>query len=203
MKSTIILSLVAALPMLAQCPCAKQAPQQCPAMHRPCAQQRPNVEAMKARIMEKFDVNKDGQLDDSEKEAIKKDFEAKAAEAKAKFMEKFDTNKDGQIDDAEKEAIKKEFEAKKAERGKCCAPKAPQGKRCCGKPGMRRGHGMHHGRHGKHFGHRPMISPEKAADGEDSCISDDAMSAIPLTASSTRLLLSLMPEAKSFIMSGA
>jgi hypothetical protein len=87
---------------------------------------------MKAKFMEKFDTDKDGQISDAEKEAIKAQFEAKKAEMKAKFMEKFDTDKDGQLSDAEKEAAKAEFKKnapkfrKHGRHGKRCG-------RCCGK----------------------------------------------------------------------
>ena len=86
-------------------------------------------EARKAKFMEKFDTDKDGQISDAEKEAIKAAHEARKAEMKAKFMEKFDTDKDGQISDAEKEAIKAEFGKRGPHRphgprhGKCCGPK--------------------------------------------------------------------------------
>ena len=86
---------------------------------------------MKAKFMEKFDADKDGQLSDAEKEAVKADmkakFEARHAEMKAKLMEKFDADKDGQLSDAEKEAMKADFEknAPKFHKGprrggKCC-----------------------------------------------------------------------------------
>ena len=99
----------------------------------------------RAKFMEKFDANKDGQLDDAEKAAVKADFEAKRAEMKAAFekkmLEKFDANKDGQLDDAEKAAAKAEFEKKRAERGGKCGKRGPKGPRCgaprgpkCGAP---------------------------------------------------------------------
>ena len=88
------------------------------------AEMKAKFEARKAKFMEKFDTDKDGQISDAEKEAIKAAHEAHKAEMKAKFMEKFDTDKDGQISDAEKEAIKAEF-GKRGPRhhGKCCGPK--------------------------------------------------------------------------------
>ena len=150
MKYTIILSVLAALPMLAQCPCgdkpcAPKAPA-CQCAHRHMNPQA--MEAMKAKFMEKFDTNKDGQLSDEEKAEVKKHFEAKHAEMKAKFMEKFDTNKDGQLSDEEKAEVKKAFEAKKAEW------MAKHGQ----KPGMRHGrhHGMRHGKPGMGHGHHGM-----------------------------------------------
>lgn len=143
MKKALLIALFAAMPLMAQdCPqkpeCAPKKPC-CMKMHRghrPQLTEEQKAE-MKAKFMEKFDADKDGQISDAEKAAIKADFEAKKAEMKAKFeakkaerkakfMEKFDTDKDGQISDAEKEAIKAEF----AKRG----PKGPK----CGKKGHRR-----------------------------------------------------------------
>ena len=102
---------------------------------------------MKAKLMEKFDADKDGKISDAEKEAIKAEFakrggkkgprrpgcgcgkkgqrpqrpqltEEQKAEMKAKFMENFDADKDGKISDAEKEAIKAEFQ-KRARARRC------------------------------------------------------------------------------------
>ena len=145
MKKSLFFALFAALPMMAQ----DAAPEQCPAQ-KPCCKamscapakpccgkhgERPDFRKM---MLEKFDANKDGQLDDSEKAAAKAEFEAKRAEMKAAFekkmLEKFDADKDGQLDDSEKAAAKAEFEKMRAERrGKCGkhghhGPKRP----CCG-----------------------------------------------------------------------
>ena len=88
------------------------------------AEMKAKFEARKAKFMEKFDTDKDGQISDAEKEAIKAAHEARKAEMKAKFMEKFDADKDGQISDAEKEAIKAEFGKRGPRRhGKCGGPK--------------------------------------------------------------------------------
>ena len=70
----------------------------------------------RAEILQKFDTNKDGQLDASEKAAMKQAWEAKRAERKAEMLAKFDTNKNGTIDESEKAAMKQAFEAKRAER---------------------------------------------------------------------------------------
>jgi hypothetical protein len=69
---------------------------------------------MRQRIMEKFDANKDGKLDETEKTA------AKAAREKHKQekLAKYDTNHDGQLDDAEKTAMKADRKAKWAEKKK-------------------------------------------------------------------------------------
>ena len=59
----------------------------------------------------KFDVNKDGKLDDTERAAMRAEFQKMRAERIAKY----DTNKDGKLDDAEREAAHK---ARAAERFK-------------------------------------------------------------------------------------
>jgi len=53
----------------------------------------------RAKMLEKYDKNSDGKLDETEKEAAKKDQEAAR-------LKKFDKNGDGKLDDAEKEAAK-------------------------------------------------------------------------------------------------
>ena len=152
MKKSLLIALFAAMPLVAQeCPqkpcCAPQKPC-CMKMQRPQLTEEQKAE-MKAKFMEKFDADKDGQISDAEKEAIKAEFakrgpkrqrpelteeqkakfEARKAEMKAKFMEKFDADKDGQLSDAEKEAAKAEFQkrapkcGKKGHRRPCCAPK--------------------------------------------------------------------------------
>ena len=135
MKKTLLVALFAAMPLLAQeCPkmpeCGKARPCCAKKMNRPQLSEEQKAE-MKAKFMEKFDADKDGQLSDAEKEAVKAEmkakFEARRAEMKAKFMEKFDADKDGQLSDAEKEAAKAEFKknAPKFRKGprrgcKCC-----------------------------------------------------------------------------------
>ncbi|HUS32124.1 MAG TPA: EF-hand domain-containing protein [Kofleriaceae bacterium] len=56
----------------------------------------------RGQMIEKFDTNKDGKLDDSEKAAAKTAFEAQHAAKKKEMLTKFDTNKDGKIDDTER-----------------------------------------------------------------------------------------------------
>ncbi len=119
-KSLMIALALVALPVLAQE--APQKPCDKPCGPKPCMRHHHHGHKhMHKGMMEKFDANKDGQLDEQEKAAMKADFEAKHAEMKAKFMEKFDVNKNGQIDEDEKAAIKADFEAN--------APKGPHG--CC------------------------------------------------------------------------
>jgi hypothetical protein len=60
-------------------------------------------------MVEKFDVNKDGKLDDAEKAQLKSAFAAKKAEKLARF----DANKDGQLDEAERQVMHEERVAKR------------------------------------------------------------------------------------------
>ncbi|MBV8760988.1 MAG: EF-hand domain-containing protein [Deltaproteobacteria bacterium] len=62
--------------------------------------------APRTEILQKYDTNKDGKLDDTEKAAMKADFKAKHAQREAEMLAKFDTNKDGKLDDAEKAAMR-------------------------------------------------------------------------------------------------
>ncbi len=151
MKKSFFFALFAALPVMAQ----EAAPeQQCPAQKpcckamscapaKPCCGKRGERPDFRKVMLEKFDANKDGQLDDSEKAAAKAAFEAKRAEMKAAFekkmLEKFDANKDGQLDDSEKAAAKAEFEKMRAERRGKCGKRGHRGPKrpCCG---GRRGH---------------------------------------------------------------
>src|SRR5215470_18268809 len=54
------------------------------------------------RLLQQYDKNHDGKLDDSEKEAMKKDQEAKRKE----FIAKYDKNGDGKLDESEMAAAR-------------------------------------------------------------------------------------------------
>ena len=165
MKKALLIALFAAMPIMAQeCPqkpcCADKKPCCMKKMQRPQLTEEQKAE-MKAKFMEKFDADKDGQISDAEKAAIKADFEAKKAEMKAKFeakkaerkakfMEKFDTDKDGQISDAEKEAIKAEFAKRGGKKGPKFGKKGPRRPGCCGKKGPK--------------GQRPQLTEEQKAE---------------------------------------
>ena len=126
---------MAALPVFAQAemPKTKDIPVPAPGMEQPrhwgAAGEmpgRPSREDMQKKMLEKFDADKDGQLSDAEKEAIKAgmkgkrpnfdgkrpEFDGKKGERPSredmqkKMLEKFDADKDGQLSDAEKEAMK-------------------------------------------------------------------------------------------------
>jgi hypothetical protein len=60
----------------------------------------------RAEIMQKYDLNKDGKLDDGEKAAMRADFKAKFEQKRAEMISRFDTNKDGKLDDGEKAAMR-------------------------------------------------------------------------------------------------
>ena len=62
--------------------------------------------AARADILQKYDTNKDGKLDDAEKAGMKADFQAKREAKKAEILAKFDTNKDGKLDESEKAAMR-------------------------------------------------------------------------------------------------
>ncbi len=125
MKKSILIILTAALPLLAQ-EAPGTEPQTAPEGAKPAWNKQARPGKGGKRFVEKYDTNKDGQLDDSEKQAMKDAFKARQAEAEAKmaegrqkFMEKFDANKDGKLDEQEKEAMKmgmkSDMEARRAE----------------------------------------------------------------------------------------
>ncbi len=142
MKTSIIITLMAALPLLGQ-----EAPTPAPECNNAPTCNKSEGKGgmhgkklrgeMHKKMLEQFDTNKDGQLDDNEKSSMKESFEAKKAEMKQKFMEKFDANKDGQLDDEEKKAMREAAEARRGEMG----GRGPRGPK---------GHGMGHGKRGPH-----------------------------------------------------
>ena len=56
-------------------------------------------------MKEKFDLNKDGTLDDAERAQMKQAFGAMRAQKKAEMLQKHDANKNGVIDPAERQAM--------------------------------------------------------------------------------------------------
>jgi hypothetical protein len=72
------------------------------------------------QVLKKYDADKNGVLDDSEKAVWEADKAKKKAAEMAKRLEKWDANKDGKLDDSEvaaEKAFKKEqAEKKKAEK---------------------------------------------------------------------------------------
>jgi hypothetical protein len=57
----------------------------------------------------KFDANKNGQLEDSEREAMR----AEMKKLRAEKLAKYDTNKDGELDENERKALRDEFAAER------------------------------------------------------------------------------------------
>jgi hypothetical protein len=109
----------------------------------------------RGQMIEKFDTNKDGKLDATEKTAMKTAFDAKRAEMKKNMLTKFDSNKDGKIDDSERAAAR---DTKLTERfkkldtdgnGQLSINEFKAGKL---NKQPRRGGGMHHRGHGKGMG---------------------------------------------------
>jgi Ca2+-binding EF-hand superfamily protein len=70
----------------------------------------------KKEMVEKFDANKDGQLDDTERAKMKAEFEARHAERKAEMLARYDANKDGKLDDTEKARMKADRQAERKAR---------------------------------------------------------------------------------------
>lgn len=63
---------------------------------------------IKAEVLDKFDTNKDGKLDETERAAMEKD---------ADMIKKYDKNGDGKLDATEKAALAKDIQEKKAKKG--------------------------------------------------------------------------------------
>ena len=59
-------------------------------------------------IMEKYDLNKDGKLDEAEREALRKD-------RTAERIKRFDKNSDGKLDEQEEAAARAEFRKRRTE----------------------------------------------------------------------------------------
>ena len=113
-----------------------------------------------AELIEKFDVDGDGQLNQAEREAAHEQMKAQAQAKKAEFIAKFDSDGDGELNQTEREAAKAELgDAFKARRG--------EGGRA-GRPGDRGGMHAQHGFGGQR-GHHPLppeLVAEYDADGD-------------------------------------
>jgi hypothetical protein len=60
---------------------------------------------MQARMLEKYDANKNGRLDPEEEDAARQDREARRAE----FMKRFDTDGDGKLSESERQALREQM----------------------------------------------------------------------------------------------
>jgi hypothetical protein len=69
--------------------------------------------ANRAEILQKYDLNKDGKLDDGEKAAMRADFKAKREKERAELISKFDTNKDGKLDASERAVMRDTLETER------------------------------------------------------------------------------------------
>jgi Ca2+-binding EF-hand superfamily protein len=63
-------------------------------------------DADRQTLIQKFDTNGDGKLDDNERAQMKAAFAAKRAERQKEALAKYDTNKDGQLDATERKAMR-------------------------------------------------------------------------------------------------
>jgi hypothetical protein len=84
---------------------------------------KPPERPVAPRLLQQYDKNHDGKLDDSEKEAMRKDQEAKRKE----FIAKYDKNGDGKLDESELAAARAD-RRKAAEERKKAAPKPEEKK---------------------------------------------------------------------------
>ena len=73
------------------------------------------TDKVRAKVLEKYDKNANGKLDDDERQAMRKE---RRAENAAAALKKFDKNGDGKLDASEREAAK-------AERRKAAEEKKP------------------------------------------------------------------------------
>jgi hypothetical protein len=60
----------------------------------------------KQEMLQKYDTNGDGKLDDAEKAKMKADMKAKREARRAKKLAQYDTNHDGKLDAGERAAMK-------------------------------------------------------------------------------------------------
>jgi hypothetical protein len=74
---------------------------------------------LRAKLLEKFDADHDGKLDESEraaaKAALKEHRGEHRGELKARLLEKFDADHDGKLDESERAAAKAALQKRRAE----------------------------------------------------------------------------------------
>lgn len=64
-------------------------------------------------VLEQFDADKDGKLDEDERKAAREAMQAKREEARKKMLEEFDANDDGKLDENERKAMHAAMKAKR------------------------------------------------------------------------------------------
>ncbi|MEO6772216.1 MAG: EF-hand domain-containing protein [Kofleriaceae bacterium] len=100
----------------------------------------------RASMMQKYDANGDGKLDDGEKAQLRADMKAKHEAKKAEMLAKYDLNKDGKLDASERAVMNND-------RAQAAFQKADtngDGQLSLDEfKAIQQHHGMRHGRHGK------------------------------------------------------
>ena len=77
-------------------------------------------------MLEKYDKNKDGKLDDAERAELQKDREVARKERQAEMLKKYDKNGDGKLDDAERTLAREEYRKKQPAPVEKKAPAEPK-----------------------------------------------------------------------------
>jgi Ca2+-binding EF-hand superfamily protein len=78
--------------------------------------QRPRMgPEMRQKILEQFDKDGDGKLNEDERKAAREAAKARMQDRKGAFIEKWDTDGDGELNEEERAAVKEAMEAKRKE----------------------------------------------------------------------------------------
>lgn len=137
---------------------APSTPPAAPAHHGGGAHRGDMVRTHIARmlVMDKYDANKDGKLDDTEKAAVKAEADKLREARRAEMLAKFDKDSDGKLSDEEKKAMRDAREARSE--GKKGEGKRGEGK----KHGEgKHGEGKHHEGEGKGHGDHAHVAPDR------------------------------------------
>ena len=150
MNKTLFVAILSALPVFAQqeSPMTKEIPAPAPGMEQPrhwgAAGEMPGCADRKdfhKKMLERFDADQDGQLSDTEKEAMKAEMKKKHEGKRpghgkrgehgpkgprgergdrpampAEMMDKFDADKDGQLSDEERQSVRAAMQKKMLEK---------------------------------------------------------------------------------------
>lgn len=68
---------------------------------------------MPPAVLEEFDKNDDGKLDETERKAAREAMQARREAARKRVLEEFDANQDGELDEAERKTMREAAEAKR------------------------------------------------------------------------------------------